>query len=60
MGCQGYENVHIKTVDSDVVILVISYTNVTCQLGVKEIYVHYGISANAKYFNIFEISKRAR
>ena len=52
-GLSGCKNVCIRTVDTDVVILAISFF---AHLSLSELWIHFGVGRNARYLAVHEIS----
>ncbi|KAK3924998.1 Transcription factor MYB3 [Frankliniella fusca] len=54
----GCEHIVIRSVDSDVVVLAVSYFFQLCDLGVKYLWVDFGVGKSRRYFAVHEIAAR--
>jgi len=52
-GCNGHDKVSARTVDTDIVVLAISFF---AQLNVSELWIHFGVGRSARFISIHEVS----
>ena len=55
---QGYKHIVLRTVDSDVLVLMLAYSHVMLQSGAITIYVQFGVGIYKKYYNIINLSEK--
>ena len=56
MADQGYKHIVLRTVDSNVLVLMLAYSHVMIQSGAITIFVQFAVGIYKKYYNIINLS----